>query len=192
MAETLIQFETAILAPDGTPYRACACGSSMADGLWQGWIEFTPVGGGPTFRSGRETTQPNRADMVYWATGLSPVYLDGALRRALEGPIRVPVVEVERPVFDEPEPSLVTVRAGTESTAHAVLDPFSVFQKGEALLRRQLGALSSWHLVNIIIEYELSTASVAALNTMPRAALIDTIVTAVRGEITAAGRDSTS
>jgi hypothetical protein len=85
----------------------------------------------------------------------------------------------------------VAVHAGTESTAHAVLDPFSAFQKGEALLRRQLGALSSWHLVNIIIEYELSTASVAALNAMPRAALIETIVTAVRSEITAAGRGST-
>ena len=35
-------------------------------------------------RSGRETTQPNLTDLEYWAQGLTPVYLEGALRRALE------------------------------------------------------------------------------------------------------------
>jgi hypothetical protein len=31
----------------------------------------------------RETTQPNRQDLDYWATGLTVGFLDGALDRAL-------------------------------------------------------------------------------------------------------------
>lgn len=57
----------------------------MEDGLWEGWVEFEPVHGGPSVSTGRETTQPNRKDTVYWATGLTPVYLEGALIRALDG-----------------------------------------------------------------------------------------------------------
>jgi hypothetical protein len=30
----------------------------------------------------RETTQPNRQALIYWATGLEPVYLEGAFERA--------------------------------------------------------------------------------------------------------------
>jgi hypothetical protein len=63
-----------------------------------------------------------------------------------------------------------------------VLDPFSVYEKGEALLRRQLAALSAWHLVNIIIDYELSDEPVATLNVTPAPVLIDTIVRRVREE----------
>ena len=32
----------------------------------------------------RETTQPNHTDVVYWATGLGQIYLEGALTRALD------------------------------------------------------------------------------------------------------------
>ena len=38
---------------------------------------------GETLRSFRETTQPNLTDLRYWATGLTPVYLEGALERIL-------------------------------------------------------------------------------------------------------------
>jgi hypothetical protein len=37
----------------------------------------------------------------------------------------------------------------------AVLDPFSVYLKGEGLLRRQLGALSRDHLLAIVRAYDL-------------------------------------
>ena len=83
MAEVLVQFTEPIVA-DGVAYRADACGAPTSDGLWQGWIEFTPTSGGPSIRSRRETTQPNRVDAVYWATGLTPIYLEGALQRTLE------------------------------------------------------------------------------------------------------------
>jgi len=58
--------------------------------MWEGWVEFDPVDGGPTIRTPRETTQPNRADAEYWATGLEPVYLEGALDRALAEPLQPP------------------------------------------------------------------------------------------------------
>jgi hypothetical protein len=45
-------------------------------------------------RTPRETEQPNREDLAYWATGLTQVYLEGALTRALtassESPARAP------------------------------------------------------------------------------------------------------
>jgi hypothetical protein len=59
-------------------------GKSYADGLWEGWIEFHPVDGrGPTLRTERETTQPNKAALEYWASGLGPIYFEGAFARAL-------------------------------------------------------------------------------------------------------------
>ena len=52
--------------------------------------------------------------------------------------------------------------------------------KGEALLRRQLGAFSVWHLVNIVRDYQLSDLSAATLNAMPAPDLVELIVAAVR------------
>ena len=88
MAEVLVEFNEPVTDSEGNTYTARACGSEMVDGRWQGWIEFRPVDGGDPIRSGRETTQPNRADTLYWATGLTPVYLEGALERALKPLVR--------------------------------------------------------------------------------------------------------
>ena len=138
-------------------------------------------------RSSRETTQPNQADTEYWATGLTPVYLEGALRRTLQGPPRPARIAAPPPsIFSEPAPSL----AARDVEAHGVLDPFAVYHKDEALLRKQLGALSAWHLVNIALEHELTNLDVVTLNHMPAAALAELIVTAVReqSESQAAGK----
>ena len=152
----------------------------MADGMWQGWIEFDPTGDGEPIRSQRETTQPNRKDTEYWASGLTPVYLEGALGRALGGPVRVQGTDMRAPAFDRPAPSAVIEPATADAPVRSVLDPFSVYAKGEALLRKQLAALSTWHLVNIVREYALSEESVDVLNRLPAAALIETIVRGVR------------
>jgi hypothetical protein len=183
MAETLVQFASKVAA-DGVEYEARACGSEMPDGLWQGWIEFVPVTGGTPLRTSRETTQPNRADTVYWATGLTGVYLEGALRRALEGPPHASLATRPGPaIFSEPSPATMPpLPLGRES----VLDPFSVYQKGETLLRKQLGALSAWHLVNIAVEFELTDLPADALNEMSSPELIELIVGAVRTEIESA------
>jgi hypothetical protein len=187
MAETLLRYQQPVAGPDGTLYEARACGSPMPGGTWQGWIEFVPLDGAGPVRSGRETTQPNRVDTAYWATGVSPVYLEGALKRALAGPTEIVIEQPPPPLFSGPAASTsVTMQPGTA----AVLDPFSVYEKGEPLLRKQLGALSAWHLVNIIVAYELSEAGTPALGSLPAAALIDIIISGVRKERNAASRRS--
>ena len=85
MAEVLAQFADPLTTTDGSRYLAQACGAPNEQGRWDGWIEFVPINGGPPLRSSRETTQPNKGDATYWATGLTQVYLEGALDRALNG-----------------------------------------------------------------------------------------------------------
>jgi hypothetical protein len=176
VAEVLLEFSVLLSGKDGAKYIARACGGEDDHGHWQGWLEFVPVTGGQTIRTGRETTQPNRTDTEYWATGLTPVFLEGALERALNPLVRVERPPVPPPAHDGPAPNIVSVRPAAES----ILNPFSVYRKGEELLRRQLFAFSAWHLVNIIRDYELSPIDPAVLTQMPTAALVEIIVTAVR------------
>lgn len=179
MAEVLASYEEPIIGPDGTVYHAQACGAPAEDGTerWEGWVEFLPVNGGAPLRSRRETTQPNYVDAAYWASGLSPVYLQGTLERTLEpGPVAPPVRAVA-PAFDGPAPSGAVP---LEPEIPTVLNPFSVYGKGETLLRKQLSALSSWHLVNIIRANGLSTLDADALQNAPHADLVELIVAGVK------------
>jgi len=183
VAETLVSFDTPIRGRDGTMYEARACGGPMDDyGRWQGWIEFVPIDGGRPVRSPRETTQPNRIDTEYWATGLTPVYLEGALKRALDGPITVPTLPRQPSIFDGPAPHTTVAVQGPASS---VLDPFSVYEKGEPLLRQQLSALAAWHLVNIALEYRLTDEPAEELNRLPAPALRELIVRGVRARLAA-------
>ena len=177
MAEVLVEFTEPVISEDGARYVARACGRQAADGMWEGWIEFLPIERGEAVRSSRETTQPNRTDAMYWATGLTAVYLEGALHRALNPLIRTPPRPIAGPVFDGPA-SDITPGAHTES----ILNPFSVYRKGEDLLRRQLNALSAWHLVNIVRAHDLSDLDGAVLNAMTPNALAELIISAVRRE----------
>jgi len=83
--EGFIEYETPLFVANGWAYRARACGGAAHDGTdrWHGWIEFLPIEEGLPVRTARETTQPNRTCAVYWSTGVTPVYLEGALERAL-------------------------------------------------------------------------------------------------------------
>jgi hypothetical protein len=176
VAEVLVEFTETVAAPDGKTYTARACGSEMADSGWQGWLEFHPDGHGQPIRSGRETTQPNRTDTVYWATGLTPVYLEGALRRALKPLVRPPAREIPAPAFDGPAPHLSEV----DPEAESILNPFAVYRRGEVMLRKQLSALSGWHLVNIIRSHRLSKADQTVLDATPPTALVELIVNGVK------------
>lgn len=175
MAEVLLEFANHVAGQDGTSYVARACGDAMSDGLWQAWIEFLPVGSGEPIRSARETTQPNRADARYWATGLTPVFLEGSLKRALNPLHRPAAHEPMPPIFDTPAPPNASI-----ATGESVLNPFSVYRKGEPLLRRQLSVMAGWHLINIINAYDLSDAAPARLQAKEPAELVELIVTAVR------------
>jgi hypothetical protein len=64
-------------------YIVWICGEERIDGTWEGWLEFHPSDASqPTLRTEQETSQPNRAALEYWADGLEPTYLEGALARA--------------------------------------------------------------------------------------------------------------
>ena len=49
--------------------------------IWIGWLEFRPSRG-KALKTGEETSQPSKDAVRYWATGLEPIYLEGALKRA--------------------------------------------------------------------------------------------------------------
>lgn len=82
MAEELREFTNTVEDEEGASHIARVYGGEREDGEWVGWIEFIPTGGGATLVTGRETTQPNRKDLEYWAGGLTYYYLEGALHRA--------------------------------------------------------------------------------------------------------------
>ncbi len=50
--------------------------------VWIGWLEFRAAAGGKALKTGEETSQPSKEAVAYWASGLEPVYLEGALQRA--------------------------------------------------------------------------------------------------------------
>ena len=179
MAEVLAELPNEILGDDGIVYRAQAAGAMMPDGRWEGWIEFIPIAGGiHVLLTPRETTQPNRSDAVYWATGLTGTYLEGAWKRASSPPIQH-VSAAPEPMFDEPAPHVVRVAHGPSK--EAVLDPFEVYENGgEDMLRGKLAALESYHLIHIIVAHDLSDELISALETQPRASLTEMIVAAVR------------
>lgn len=152
MSEVLVRFTELVRGSDGREYQPQACGVLGPDGLWEGWIEFLSPSG--AIRTERETSQPNRADLMYWAQGLTHTYLEGALERALGGhPITLPSEVPMASVFDGPAPAPTHVTPGL--LPHAILDPFAVYAQGEHMLRRQLLALSLDQLSNVILAYSL-------------------------------------
>ena len=88
MSELIHTHSARVRGPGGATYEARIYAEPERGGTWKGWLEFHPVGDGPgsagarVLRTDRETTQPNREAVDYWAGGLQPVYLEGAVRRA--------------------------------------------------------------------------------------------------------------
>ena len=75
------EFVEPVRGPEGTVYQVRVYGREREDGTWVGWLEFiNPVTGRLTTE--RETTQSKLEDLTYWASGLEPIYLEGALARA--------------------------------------------------------------------------------------------------------------
>src|SRR3979490_1322724 len=85
MDTMLHEFTSEVGDQDGHAYSARALGRRRKGAtVWEGWLEFSPRGGGGIVRkSPIETTQPNRETLSHWAGGLEPVYLEGALERAI-------------------------------------------------------------------------------------------------------------
>lgn len=157
MAEVLLSFDAPVTDESGS-YRPRVVGRLAEDGMWEGWLEFLPFNSdGDTYVSSVESRQPEHEHLAYWASGLTPVYLEGALRRA-----RHPIVARARVVIDEPPVSdvpaaRVVARPARDYRRDAVLDPFDVASHGGLeVLEQELHALNRPRLQNIIAEYELN------------------------------------
>ena len=84
MPQLIHEYSTAIAGPARSAYIARIYGEQRPDGTWAGWIEFVPAKGSSSsvvLRTGQETSQPDRRAVEYWARGLEPIYLEGALQR---------------------------------------------------------------------------------------------------------------
>jgi hypothetical protein len=106
------------------------------------------------------------------------VYLEGALRRALEPAPEVVIEPLPPPVYSAPARSRPQTPAASEP--EAVLDPYSVYQQGGSdLLLEELSALSAGHLRQIIRAYSLAEQSVV-LDNMGRGELMALITEGAR------------
>ncbi len=181
MSEILRSFSETI-RDDGGDYFARVVGRPAADGMWEGWLEFLPVNGTPAevLVSPVESRQPERAHLAYWASGLSPVYAEGSLRRA-QRPLTVHT-RVEAPVSDgpaarpHPSPAVAT-------RPMAVLDPFAVGSRSLDVLRQELHALGRARLFNIVAAYDMNPNG-EDLTAFSDAQLATFIVTAVDSALT--------
>jgi hypothetical protein len=79
MAEVVHEFADPVRGSDNVAY-ACRAYAEQRGNVWIGWLEFAGPRG--TRKTGEETSQANRDAVAYWATGLEPIYLEGALHRA--------------------------------------------------------------------------------------------------------------
>ena len=167
MERVLLTYQTTLATPGGRTYRPRACGRQRSDGTWEGWLEFLPDDATPIVCSERETSQPNLVDLEYWATGVTPVYLEGALERALM-----------------PAPRPATAAAVGPPVSAPVLDPFAAFDRGELHLWTQLRGRSPRYLRQIIRTYGLDSEGDAE---EPRttAQLAAFIIAAVRNRLAA-------
>jgi hypothetical protein len=191
VAQVVAVFDVPLKLTNGRVFTAQACGRQRDDGRWEGWLEFVPDDGSMVLRSERETTQRNLKNLEYWAGGLTPVYLEGALDRTLTLPPAVVVPPQIPAVYDEPAPHNSVIAPITLSETNRVsaetepvLDPFSVYVHGEGELIRQLDTLSPEQLHAIVVKYNLAY-SVTELETLTTPELIAWIVGAVRDRLAA-------
>ena len=83
MAAMLIREHPSRISDGDTTYFVRIYGEERVDRTWEAWLEFHPTDlTQPILRTDQETSQPNRVAIEYWADGLEPIYLEGALARA--------------------------------------------------------------------------------------------------------------
>jgi len=185
MAETFVVMDTPVRAADNHAYAAHVCGRETDAGRWEGWIEVHPDGGGAPVRTPRETTQPKRSALEYWATGLTATYLEGALERALRpSPAGGSPGPAPRPAFDGPAPHPPEAKPLTAaSSVGALLDPFAAYaHQGEEILLQELGAMDQGHLRKIARAHGLGSEE-QILRTPDRRSLAALIVSEVRSRV---------
>jgi hypothetical protein len=106
-------------------YRASAHGERQEDGRWSGYLVFTPIIGGRSMMTERETTQSSFEALDHWARGISAVYLEGAIERALslqpEARLQRQLADIERLEVDTALEAEELERAAAIARAEAQL-----------------------------------------------------------------------
>ena len=95
-----------LIQVDGQVFRPRLYGDPQADGSWAGWVIFFPVPAGVAIAPPTpETIQRTLAALQAWSTGVTVVYLEGALERALrlaeQSPIVAHLVDAEYQALDD-------------------------------------------------------------------------------------------
>jgi hypothetical protein len=188
MEQVIHTYVAQILDSAGQRYQVEALADERPGSTWEGRLRFTPLDGdGPVLETGRETTQSNLGDLEYWASGLEPVFLEGALERAWrhvdDGDGSGSGSGEERAEASAPgsgEAAAAPVQRRAEASTRPVLDPSAVFEQGEHVLRSELGALDTLHLQAILTDYALDEPGRRAEGVSARGDLIERIVEGVR------------
>ncbi|HTM03021.1 MAG TPA: hypothetical protein VL173_05935 [Vicinamibacterales bacterium] len=185
MADVLKSFDDPV-SNQGRRFHARAVGRQAPDGMWDGWLEFEPLDARTDVIVGPiESRQPEAHDLAYWATGLTPVFLEGALNRALNPlTVRVKIPEVSASDFPAPRMHAAMV---SPPRPEAVLDPFEIGERSLDVLRQELRALNRPRLLNIIAAYDLNPKG-DDITWMTDAQLATFIVTATEVQLTKSAR----
>jgi hypothetical protein len=180
MAEVLRSFDDPV-ADQLRSYHVRVVGRRAEDKMWEGWLEFDPMDGkGDTVVGPVESRQPEREHLAYWAGGLTPVFVEGALHRA-QHPLVVRTRVLEEPASDYPAPRMVS-GPPREVKPEAVLDPFDVGSRNLDILAQELRALNRPRLMNIIAAYDLNPSN-QDIAWMTDAQLVRFIVVAVEAQL---------
>src|SRR6185436_15921679 len=98
-------------------------GRNRPGDTWQGWLVFERSNDGKRFATDVETTQPNADAVLYWATGLTHTYFEGALERARRAPQAEPrAVAAPAPLGSSVDSAMRQRRLGQLESA--ILDCF--------------------------------------------------------------------
>ena len=158
-----------VATESGRLYHPSVVAAVAADGHWNAWIEFVDPHSGDVLRTGSETHQASEADLHHWASVLSDVYLQGALRRATvaRGETAIHRRSVNQARLTGPRAS--------------VPDPFELFEHGEHVLRRELLLFDRATLRALILAHNLDPAGLDVAK-FTKAQLVTFIVTAIEAQ----------
>lgn len=140
--ETLLQqFETPIVR-NGVTYIAYLYGHERTDGTWEGHITFERASDRARFTTPVETTQSNAQAVLYWATGLTDAYFDGALKRAMSSPPPPRVAPAPPPVVGR---DAAVREQRREDLERAVLGLFATHGASQLLTQHIFDSLPNSH-----------------------------------------------
>jgi hypothetical protein len=160
MSDVLRSFDEPIGHSSGS-YHARVVGQRASDGMWEGWLEFTPVDSAhDVVASSIESRQATKPQLEYWSQGLTVVYAEGSLDRALRP------ITVHRRIIETPPP---------------VLNPFEIGARSIDVLAQELHALNRTRLLQIIAAFDIRTGGTDAAMTNEQ--LIEAIVLSVAQQV---------